>query len=80
MDLSGCFKRVKRLLDKNSSQTIQSDHINYENKFMGETLNDGCNQARLEPSFHEGLSRVLSELNAAMTKNIIRATMAYLIP
>jgi hypothetical protein len=47
---------------------------------MGQTSNDECNQARLEPSFHKGLSRVLSELNAAMTRNVISATMAHFIP
>jgi hypothetical protein len=34
----------------------------------------------LEPSFCEGLCRVLSELNAATTRNVISATMAHLIP
>jgi hypothetical protein len=38
------------------------------------------NQARKEPSFREGLSRVLSGLNAATTRNVISATMAHLIP
>ena len=33
-----------------------------------------------EPSFAEGLSRVLSGLNAATTRNVISATMAHLIP
>jgi hypothetical protein len=47
---------------------------------MGQTSNAECNQARLEPSFHERLSRVLSGLIAAMTRNIISATMAHLIP
>ncbi len=32
------------------------------------------------PSFREGLSRVLSELNATTTRNGISATMAHLIP
>ena len=32
------------------------------------------------PSFGEGLSRVLSGLNAATTRNVISATMAHLIP
>jgi hypothetical protein len=35
---------------------------------------------REEPSFGEGLSRVLSGLNAATTRNVISATMAHLIP
>ena len=33
-----------------------------------------------DPSFGEGLSRVLSGLNAATTRNVISATMAHLIP
>jgi hypothetical protein len=37
-------------------------------------------QERKEPSFVEGLSRVLSGLNAATTRNVISATMAHLIP
>ncbi len=35
---------------------------------------------REKPSFGEGLSRVLSGLNAATTRNVISATMAHLIP
>ncbi len=54
--------------------------MNHDNKFMGQTSNDECNQARLEPCFQEGLSRVLSGLNAAMPRNVISATMAHLIP
>jgi hypothetical protein len=34
----------------------------------------------LEASYSEGLSRVLSRLNAATTRNVISATMAHLIP
>ena len=37
-------------------------------------------QERNEPSFAEGLSRVLSGLNAATTRNVISATTAHLIP
>jgi hypothetical protein len=37
-------------------------------------------QNKVEPSFSEGLSRVLSGLNAATTRNVISATMAHLIP
>ena len=36
-------------------------------------------QASSEPSFGEGLSRVLSGLNAATTRNVISSTMAHLI-
>jgi hypothetical protein len=38
------------------------------------------NQARKEPSFGEGLSGVLSGLNATTTRNVISATMVHLIP
>jgi hypothetical protein len=79
LNLNSC-KAVKRLLDKKSSQTVQPNNINHEHKFMGQTSNNDCNQARLESSFHEGLSRVFSELNAAMKRNIISATSAHLIP
>jgi hypothetical protein len=56
---------MKRLLEESSST---------------ESSNDACNQATLEPSFCEGLCRILSELNAATTRNVISATMAHLIP
>jgi hypothetical protein len=59
------IKRIKRLLEETSSK---------------ESSNDGCNQATLEPSFCEGLCRVLSGLNAATTRNVISATMAHIIP
>ena len=36
-------------------------------------------QASSEPSFGEGLSRVLLGLNAATTRNVISSTMAHLI-
>jgi hypothetical protein len=58
-------KRIKRLIEETSSK---------------ESSNDGCNQARLEPSFCEGLCRVLFGLNAATTRNVISATKAHLIP
>jgi hypothetical protein len=71
-------KRIKKLLDEN--QTMQPIIIDHNNKFTGKKSNDECNQARLEPSFLNGLSRVLSGLNATMTRNVISATMAHLIP
>ncbi len=74
------IKRIKRLIYKNSSQTIQPNNIDHKHEFMGQTSSDKCNQARLEPSFQVGLHRVLSGLNAAMKRNIISATMAHLIP
>jgi hypothetical protein len=60
----GCdvIKRIKRLLEETISK---------------ESSNDGCNQAKLKPSFCEGLCRVLSGLNAALTRNVISATMAH---
>ncbi len=56
---------MKRLLEESTSR---------------ETSSDGCNQATLEPSFCEGLCRVLSGLNAATTRNVISVTIAHLIP
>ncbi len=41
---------------------------------------DEWNKGTSEPSFSEGLSRVLYGLNAATTRNIISAAMAHLIP
>ncbi len=63
----GCaiIKRIKRLLEESSAR---------------ESTDDGCNQATLEPSFCEGLCRLLSGLNAATTRNVISATMAHLKP
>jgi hypothetical protein len=58
------IKWIKRLLEKTSPS---------------ESSNDGCNQAMLEPSFREGLCRVLSGLDVATTRNGISATMAHLM-
>ena len=46
----------------------------------GDTSEDTTNHEKDEPSFGEGLSRLLSGLNAATTRNVISATMAHLIP
>jgi hypothetical protein len=59
------IKRIQRLLNDQS---------------LGDTSKEQCNQVTSETSFREGLCRVLSGLNAATTRNIIRATMAHLIP
>ncbi len=48
-------------------------------RLLEENQTNGCDLASSEPSFGEGLSRVLSGLNAATTKNVISSTMAYLI-
>jgi hypothetical protein len=44
-----------------------------------ENQTNSCDQTTSEPSFGEGLSRVLSGLNAATTRNVISSTMAHLI-
>jgi hypothetical protein len=62
------IKRIKRVLEE-TPDTISE---NQSMEFMP--------QERKEPSFVEGLSRVLSGLNAATTRNVISATMAHLIP
>ena len=46
----------------------------------GDTSEDGTNQQSYKPCFGEGLSRLLSGLNAATTRNFISTTMAHLIP
>ncbi len=48
-------------------------------RLLEENQTNGCDQASFEPSFGEGLSRVLSGLNAATTRNVISSTMAHLI-
>jgi hypothetical protein len=46
---------------------------------LGEDLTNGCDQTTSEPSFGEGLSRVLSGLNVVTTRNVISSTMAHLV-
>lgn len=48
-------------------------------RLLEENHTIGCDQTTSEPSFGEGLSRVLSGLNAATTRNVISSTMAHLI-
>ncbi len=46
---------------------------------LDENQTNGCDQTKSEPSFGEGLSRILLGLNAATTRNVICSTMAHLI-
>jgi hypothetical protein len=46
---------------------------------LEENQTNGCDQTPSEPSFGEGLIRVLSGLNAATTRNVISSTMVHLI-
>ncbi len=62
------MKRIKHLLEEKQHSVSEDQSTN------------AMNQARKEPSFREGLSRVLSGLNAATTRNVTSATMAHLIP
>jgi hypothetical protein len=64
----------KSTQDKDSEKLIRIGRAVI--KWIKQVLND--NQEG-EPSFGEGLSRVLSGLNAATTRNVISATMAHLI-
>jgi hypothetical protein len=48
-------------------------------RLLEENQTNGCDHASSEPSFGEGLSRVLLGLNAATTRNVISSTIAYLI-
>jgi hypothetical protein len=65
----------KSTQDKDSKKQIQIGRAVI--KRIKQVLND--NHKR-EPSFGEKLSRVLSGLNVATTRNAISATMAHLIP
>jgi hypothetical protein len=65
----------KSTQDKDSKKQIQIECAVI--KQIKQVLNDNH---KGEPSFGEGLSRVLSGLNAATTRNAISATMAHLIP
>jgi hypothetical protein len=62
------IKRIKSLLEE-KQHSLSEDQST-----------DAIIEGRKEPSFGEGLSRVLSGLNAATTRNVISATMAHLIP
>jgi hypothetical protein len=53
--------------------------INRIKRLLDENQTNGCDQTMSEPSFGEGLSRVLLGLNAATTRNVICSTMAHLI-
>jgi hypothetical protein len=48
-------------------------------RLLDEYQTNGCDQTTFEPSFREGLKRVLLGLNAATTRNFIISTMAHLI-
>ncbi len=68
------IKRIKRVLDK------KNQHSSASNCNGEDTSTNAIPQAQIEPSFGEGLSRLLLGLNAATTRNVISATMAHLIP
>jgi hypothetical protein len=68
------IKRIKRVLDEKNQHSSASNCNNED------TSTNSLPLAQIEPSFGEGLSRVLSGLNAATTRNVISATMAHLIP
>ena len=72
----GCavIKRIKRVLDDNKQNSTTSNCNNED------TTTNAIPVAQIEPSFGEGLSRILSGMNAATTRNVISATMAHLIP
>ena len=65
----------KSTQDEDSKKQIRIGHSVI--KRIKQLLNDNHEG---KPSFGEGLSRVLSGLNAATTRNVISATMAHLIP
>ncbi len=59
---------------------MKKKHSSISNCNSEDTSTNAIPQAQIEPSFGEGLSRLLSGLNAATTRNVISATMAHLIP
>jgi hypothetical protein len=59
------IKRIKRLIDSPSTTDSSNNNTSHDTS---------------QPSFSEGLCRVLSGLNAATTRNVISSTMAHLIP
>jgi hypothetical protein len=63
----GVIKRIKRLLEEKHL------HPGTPGVVGGNMSKDPTNQKRYEPSFGEGLSRLLSGLNAATTRNVISA-------
>jgi hypothetical protein len=69
------FYTSKSTQDKDSEKQIQIGPAVI--KQIKQVLNDNH---KGEPSFGEGLNRVLSGLNAATTRNAISATIAHLIP
>jgi hypothetical protein len=70
----GVIKRIKQLLEEKHL------HPGTPGVIGSGTSKDGTNHQRYKPCFGEGLSRLLSGLNAATTRNVISATMAHLTP
>ncbi len=68
------IKRIKQVLDE------KNQHSSASNCNSEDTSTNAIPQVWIESSFGEGLSRLLSGLNAATTRNVISATMAHLIP
>jgi hypothetical protein len=68
------IKRIKWVLDE------KNQHSTTLNCYNEDTTTNAIPLAQTEPSFGEGMSRLLSGLNAATTRNVISATMAHLIP
>ena len=68
------IKRIKRVLDEKNQSSTTSKCNNED------TTTNAIPVPQIEPGFGEGLSRLLSGMNAATTRNVISATMAHLIP
>ena len=71
----------KSTQDEDSEQQLRIARsiIKRMKRLLEETQTIECDQITLGPSFGEGLSRVLSGLNAATTRNVQSSTMAHLI-
>jgi hypothetical protein len=67
----------KSTQDEDSKKQLHIGHAvikKIKHLLDGNQIN-GCDQTTSEPSFGEGLSRVLLGLNAATTRNVISSTM-----
>ncbi len=71
----------KSTQDEDNKKQMHIGHavIKRINCLLDENQTNGCDQTTSEPSFGEGLSRILLGLNAATKRNVISSTIAHLI-
>jgi hypothetical protein len=71
----------KSTQDKDSEKQLRigCEVIKRMKRLIKETQTNECNQITTDPSYVEGLCRVLSGLNAATTRNVVSSPLAHLI-